>query len=307
MRVYLSEYSSTETVVLNNVDNTLHCVLTSDGRCWNVYSNKWMDWHGYHQITICHNGIKWNFNLAKELALCFVPNIANKPHVVFKDGNKDNLHTDNLAWSYSQTYVIGQTYHQLIVIDDMERRDDGHIVMLCQCTCGNMSTPILANLVTNTSKSCGCRNIQGIIDRNITHGLTHHPLYRVLAQMIQRCTNPNNDAYQYYGARGISICDSWSSLSNVQNFITWAKANGWYEGCGLSIDRIDNDGPYSPDNCRWVTNEEQMNNTRSNVWLTCSGKSMTLKQWANDLGVDYRVISARLSRGWSVHNALTFN
>ena len=120
--------------------------------------------------------------------------------------------------------------------------------------------------------------------------------------MKTRCTNPNHEAYHNYGGRGISICDEW--MNDFQAFYDWAMANGYSDD--LSIDRIDNDGNYCPENCRWATDKEQCNNQRSNHLITYNGKTQTIKQWAADLGIKRVTLQARLTRyHWDVEKALT--
>ena len=115
-----------------------------------------------------------------------------------------------------------------------------------------------------------------------------------------RCYNKNHVAYEHYGGRGIVICDEWL---NYQSFARWAKENGYDEA--LSIDRIDVNESYSPDNCRWATPLAQANNKRNNHKLDFCGKSLTVREWGRETGISDATIRERLKRGWSVEDALT--
>lgn len=136
---------------------------------------------------------------------------------------------------------------------------------------------------------------------NYKHGLRGHPLYYVWNMMNQRCNNPNNKAYCYYGGRGIKVCEEWSSF---EAFYDWSMKNGWK--MGLSIDRIDNDGNYCPKNCRWTDRCTQANNTSANRFITYNGKTQTEAQWAKELGMNKNTLSSRINlRGWSIERAFT--
>lgn len=120
--------------------------------------------------------------------------------------------------------------------------------------------------------------------------------------MKERCNNPNNPAYKNYGGRGIRICDEW--LKDYKVFKKWAIENGYTDD--LTIDRIDNNGNYEPNNCRWVSNKVQANNRRSNVLITYKGKTQNIKQWALELGINYKTLHRRLTvYKWSIEKALT--
>ena len=122
-------------------------------------------------------------------------------------------------------------------------------------------------------------------------------LHWVWRAMKQRCENPRNKRYLSYGGRGITVCDDWKGVYGFLNFCKWSKENGYSEG--LSLDRIDNDKGYSPENCRWVKAEAQANNKRTNVLVTYKGVSLTLKQWSDKLGVPYTTLQSRHYKGYS--------
>lgn len=118
--------------------------------------------------------------------------------------------------------------------------------------------------------------------------------------MKQRCGNPKVSAYRYYGGRGIRICDEWQTF---EPFMDWAFRSGYQDD--LTIDRIDTDGDYTPDNCRWVTQAEQMSNVRSNRAIEYAGESHSLAQWSRITGLKRETIAHRIDRGWTVGDALT--
>lgn len=118
-------------------------------------------------------------------------------------------------------------------------------------------------------------------------------LYAIWRGMVSRCTNSNNTSYRRYGGRGITVCDQW-----LIDFTRFAIDMGPRPSHEYSIDRIDNDGPYSPANCRWATSEEQANNRSTSIFLTFEGIRKPLRDWANALGVPERKILARVKDGW---------
>lgn len=121
------------------------------------------------------------------------------------------------------------------------------------------------------------------------HGLSKHPLYGRYNHMLARCYNPRDAAYKNYGGRGITVCDRWR-----ESFAAYVADMGECPA-GYSIDRIDNDGPYSPENCRWATRHEQNMNKRHQKPITHGGVTLPMKQWAERLGIDYSVLHKRIS------------
>lgn len=143
--------------------------------------------------------------------------------------------------------------------------------------------------------------VRGKANHFYKHGKANDPLYNICTQMIMRCHNPNNAAYCNYGARGITVCDEWRF--DRTKFVEWAYANGYQKG--LSIDRIDNNKGYSPDNCRWASRLTQQNNTRRNRSLTVNGETHNLSEWARIKGISKNTIEKRLRLGWDEERAVT--
>jgi hypothetical protein len=126
---------------------------------------------------------------------------------------------------------------------------------LCECECGKEVEVSACNLRSGNSKSCGCSTNRFISEKNTKHGLTNHPIYSVWEHIRSRCNYEKNNRYHRYGGRGISICKEWE---DSETFVKWALESGWKPG--LQIDRIDNDGDYCPENCRFVTPGENTYN-----------------------------------------------
>lgn len=168
-----------------------------------------------------------------------------------------------------------------------------------KCECGKEFENYIANVKYGTT-SCGCRKKKNGGNRKI-HGMYQTRLYRIWNGMKQRCTNPKNKKYTDYGGRGIKVCNEWN---NFVVFREWAMANGYCDN--LSIDRIDNDGNYEPNNCRWATSKEQADNKRSTRKITYKGEQKTFNQLAETFGLPPKIIRQRIDNyGWSVEKALT--
>ena len=194
--------------------------------------------------------------------------------------------------------LIGQKFNRLTVIERAENDKHNNAMWLCRCDCGNLCKATTSGLRNGNNQSCGCLHKETF--NNKTHCKRNTRLYRIYAHMKERCSNENNKNYERYGGRGITVCDEW--LQNFQAFYDWAMANGYKDS--LTIDRIDNDKGYSPENCRWVTMKEQSNNKSCNIIITFNGKTQTLKQWADELGMNYTRLYQRIYvRGWSIEKA----
>ena len=139
---------------------------------------------------------------------------------------------------------------------------------------------------------------------SVKHNLSNTRLYHIWRGMLDRCYNEKNHSYHRYGGRGITCTSEWSNKEvGFQTFYDWAMSNGYQED--LTIDRINNNLGYSPDNCRWADAYTQANNKSSNIYVTREGRTQTLKQWTDELGIDYHVVQHRLGLGWSMEDALT--
>lgn len=131
------------------------------------------------------------------------------------------------------------------------------------------------------------------------HGFSGHPIFRIWQGMVDRCHNPNNQSYKWYGGRGIKVCRRWRNSPK-----TFLNDMG-ERPKGLSLDRINNDGNYEPSNCRWATTKQQMRNYRRNKMITFNGETLALIDWAERLGMDHKTVGGRLRSGWSIDAALT--
>ena len=172
---------------------------------------------------------------------------------------------------------------------------------LCKCDCGNEAVVPSQSLLSGKSKSCGCLKASVAADLKKIHGGVGTRLYTMWGNMKARTGRPSHNSYPNYGGRGIKVCDEWKS--DFVAFRNWALAHGYDDS--LSIDRIDNDGDYRPENCRFVDVKAQLNNTRRNLPpLMVNGEVHTAKEWSQMLGITYNTIFGRLKRGWPVERAL---
>lgn len=169
---------------------------------------------------------------------------------------------------------------------------------LCQCDCGTIRSFIGSLLRRGDARSCGCLRREIARATFTTHGQSESAEFKIWLGILQRCTNPNNRAYRDYGGRGITVCERWESFENFY-------ADMGERPAGHSIDRIDNDGPYCPENCHWATRGEQRRNSRKVIRVEYQGKTMVLLDWAKELGFTYPTLKHRFQRGWSVERAFT--
>lgn len=172
----------------------------------------------------------------------------------------------------------------------------------CKCDCGNEKDVWSHSLLYGLTKSCGCLQKEVVVNRNTTHGMAGTRLNRIFSAMKTRCYNESFPEYQNYGGRGIKICDEW--LDDPSSFYNWANMSGYMDD--LSIDRIDVNGNYCPENCRWSDRTAQANNKTNNIILSYNNETHTMAEWAKIIGIDKQTLKDRIRRyGWSVEDALT--
>lgn len=199
--------------------------------------------------------------------------------------------------------VIGKKFNMLTVVSQ-EPTVNYVKKFKCLCECGNYTVVEKSRLVNGATKSCGCLIKKRSAERfrihgdNTSKGQTR--LYRIWHNMKQRCANKKNDSYKRYGGRGITFCDEWKEY---RIFKEWALKSGYEDH--LFLDRKDNGGPYCPENCRWVTSEIQMNNTRRNVFVEYKGEKMSIAQLAKKYNLKYSTLQTRITKlGYSVEKAV---
>lgn len=194
----------------------------------------------------------------------------------------------------------GEKFNRLTAIRPVAAEEQQrHKKWVFQCDCGKEYIAYIDNVVGGKTKSCGCLFHEQLVERNYKHGFPKDRLYIIWKTMRQRCNNPKKDHFDRYGGRGIKYAPEWEEYPP---FREWALNNGYAEN--LTLDRIDNDGDYTPENCRWVTQKQQMNNVCYNVKLEIDGVSRTITAWSQISGRSYGIIRRRLSKGLSPKEAV---
>ena len=199
--------------------------------------------------------------------------------------------------------LVGKKFGKLTVLEFLGKTGHNNY-WLCECECGTKKRVSEYKLTSGLTKSCGCYRKDLLSRRNKKHGLKNQNprLYRIWLSMRNRCNNPNATKYFRYGARGIRICDEWNDYSN---FYGWAIGNGY--SSDLSIDRKDNDGNYTPENCQWTSSKEQARNRSTNRFLAVNGITKLIVEWAEITGLSDSTIRKRLSQGFSPEEAIKVN
>lgn len=192
----------------------------------------------------------------------------------------------------------GQKFGRLTVIGLDETVKSTHQHYLCRCDCGNFKSINKYSMARGGSQSCGCIKREQLIERNHSHGLSKTKTYGSWSTMKSRCTNPNFPKYESYGARGIKICDKWMTFEGFLEDMGERPL-------GMTIDRLDVNGDYCKENCRWATNSQQARNKTNTRYITAFGRTQCLMDWSDETGLDHRTIGTRLSRGWTTEEALT--
>ena len=196
---------------------------------------------------------------------------------------------------------IGRKSGRLAVIDVVTvqtKKVKQQKMLKCSCSCGRETNVLPYQFRNGSVRSCGCLRS---VFHAVRDGRSYHPLYAIWYQMMRRCYYEKTDAYYRYGGRGIYVCDEWHDFLN---FAKWSDSVGGRPN-GYTLDRINNDGPYSPENCRWATMHDQCRNKSDNVIIEYNGKSQALVDWADEIGINKPALQHRYNRGWSIERMMT--
>lgn len=198
--------------------------------------------------------------------------------------------------------LTGKTFGKLTVVGGF-RRKNGRSYWTCRCECGVIKDVEGCTLRGGQTKSCGCYSREATAAKLRKYGKRASTIreYRIWQSMKARCQYQTRRSWAAYGGRGITVCERWN-----ESFPAFLEDMGPAPSVKHSIDRIDNDKGYCPENCRWATNREQSLNRRNNRRLTLNGVTLTSKEWSEKIGIDRGTIEARIDcYGWSVEKALT--
>lgn len=196
---------------------------------------------------------------------------------------------------------IGKTFNRLTLLGLHEKRGRKNFGLFL-CSCGKQHVAEFSAVACGGIKSCGCLLLEASRRQgkaNATHGMSKSPEFNIWTRMTQRCQNPRDKSYGRYGGRGIKVCQRWLKFENFYEDM------GPRPGREFSLDRIDVNGDYCPENCRWATAKEQASNTRRNVYVNVDGEAKTLSDAAIHYGVDRCTVKSRMARGMDVNDALT--
>lgn len=192
--------------------------------------------------------------------------------------------------------LTGQRFGRLVAVE-RSGSQCGNATWLCRCDCGGQAVVSGLNLKSGHTKSCGCLRRQTSVSAHLRHG--HKRVgkvtrtYRIWRHMTQRCSNSHDIGYTDYGGRGIRVCERWRKFEHFLEDMGEPPPN-------CQIDRIDNEGDYEPNNCRWTSPRENSRNRRSNCLITYRGRTQCVAAWAEEIGVPRHILYLRLRRNWSI-------
>lgn len=204
--------------------------------------------------------------------------------------------------------LTNQKFGRLLVIKQAPRKN-GRIMWECLCECGKTVIVETGGLTRpqHPTISCGCYTKDRMRQRNTVHGQARTKLYYVWKNIRKRCYNIKDKSYDRYGGRGIEVCEEWKK--SFQSFYNWAHANGYNENAKYgecTLDRIDVNGNYCPENCRWVSFHKQANNRTNTQFILFNGESHSLSDWAKIVNIDYQCLYSRIhDNHWDIEKALT--
>lgn len=216
--------------------------------------------------------------------------------------SKDNIENIQfLSGPFNHRFIdlTGQRFERLIALGSIARQRR-QILWLCVCDCGGFTRANAATLRRGESKSCGCLRDEKLSKHRYKHGQTNIPEYGVWGGMRNRCNNPNHPKFAQYGGRGINVCDRWDDFAN------FLADMGERPSPRHSIERIDNNGDYTPENCKWGTLIEQMNNQQKTLMIDYQDRTQSLSIWCRELNIPrYRTYKRIYIRGWDIERAFT--
>lgn len=209
----------------------------------------------------------------------------------------------NVSWNKEnpQDYA-GRTFNRLTVIEAAGRTRHNKPLVLCTCSCGKTATVLLAQLKNGKTKSCGCLHLERTSEAKTTHGESRKtPEYRAWSSMKRRCYNQKTCDWENYGKRGIEVCSRWKH--SFENFL---EDMGRKPDPSYSIDRIDVNAHYGPENCRWASPRQQANNKTNSRLIEHKGTTRTLAEWTRWSGLPYKVLQKRIdTHKWSFERAVS--
>lgn len=197
--------------------------------------------------------------------------------------------------------LTDEQFDRLKVIGRAENSSAGKVRWECECDCGGKTIAHGTDLRSGRSASCGCLQRERTANATTVHAKNKTRLHQIWVGMKKRTTNEKDGSFHHYGGRGISVCAEWKD--DFLEFYRWAMENGYADD--LTIDRIENDKGYFPDNCRWATLEIQGRNRRSNRHITIARETKTLTEWAEQYGININTVLARTRLGWDIQSAIT--
>lgn len=199
--------------------------------------------------------------------------------------------------------LTGQKFGRLTVIERAPNKGK-KTMWRCKCDCGNETVVAGGNLTNGHIVSCGCYNDERRIEAHTKHGMSNKKMYATWLSRRRRCYDTRCPAYKNYGGRGITMCDRWRD--DFGAFYEDVSKMPHYGEVGYTLERIDNNGNYCPENCCWATAKQQSNNRRSNVMIAYLGRTQTLGQWVEELGLNYKRTRKRIrDLNWSAERAFT--